>query len=96
MKTSVSGGHMKLFFNEHWFIWYVSDRHNRTNITDTHVLTTDLSACFESSCNALVDDLFSLNAFYVEVTELQSMDAFTPPAYSPPHENTTHKENTIT
>lgn len=45
---------------------------------------------------ALLNDLFSLNAFYVEVTELKSMDAFTPPAYSLPHENKTHKENIIT
>lgn len=64
--------------------------------TNSCIVASDLSACFESSYNTPVDDLFSLNAFYVEVTELQSMDAFTPPAYSPPHENTTHKENTIT
>lgn len=54
-----------------------------------------LSACLCESFHTqlLHDDLFSLNAFYVKVTELQSMDALTPPAYSP-HANTTlHKEN---
>lgn len=51
--------------------------------------------CFDHLVE-FVDDLFSFNAFYVKVTELQSMDAITPPAYSLPHENTTHKQNTIT
>lgn len=43
-----------------------------------------------------VDDLFSLNAFYAEVTELYSMDALTPPAYSPHGNTTLHRENIIT